>query len=99
LVIDGEEVMRLAPLPVADAVALFETRSGLSSELAGSAMTAICEAVDGLPLAVELAAGLTRTLTVEQVAARIGDRFRLLTLAPRHLSSDAAAGVGTRSAR
>jgi predicted ATPase/DNA-binding SARP family transcriptional activator len=82
LVVDGEEVMRLAPLPIADAVALFETRSGVSNEQAGSAMAAICEAVDGLPLAVELAAGLTRTLTVEQVAERIGDRFQLLTVAP-----------------
>jgi predicted ATPase len=42
-----------------------------------------CAAVGHLPLGVELAAGLTRTLTVPQLAARIGDRLRLLVGGPR----------------
>ncbi|HEX3813079.1 MAG TPA: BTAD domain-containing putative transcriptional regulator [Mycobacteriales bacterium] len=49
----------------------------------------ICAALDGLPLAIELAAARLRSLTVEQVAARLDDRFGLLsrgdrTKAPRH---------------
>jgi predicted ATPase len=35
--------------------------------------------LDGIPLAIELAAARLRVFTVEQVAARLGDRFRLLT--------------------
>ncbi len=49
----------------------------------------ICGALDGLPLAIELAAARLRTLPAEDVATRLGDRFRLLsrgerTAAPRH---------------
>ncbi|WP_055590962.1 BTAD domain-containing putative transcriptional regulator [Streptacidiphilus griseoplanus] len=49
----------------------------------------ICTALDGLPLAIELAAARLRALTVAEVAARLDDRFRLLsrgdrTAAPRH---------------
>ncbi|MEU5883525.1 BTAD domain-containing putative transcriptional regulator [Spirillospora sp. NPDC047279] len=53
------------------------------------AVLRICAALDGLPLAVELAAARLRSLPVEEIAARLGDRFRLLsrgdrTAAPRH---------------
>ncbi|MBF9127952.1 winged helix-turn-helix domain-containing protein [Plantactinospora sp. S1510] len=49
----------------------------------------ICRRLDGLPLAIELATARLRTLPVDQVAARLGDRFRLLTggsrvALPRH---------------
>jgi predicted ATPase/DNA-binding SARP family transcriptional activator len=49
----------------------------------------ICRALDGIPLAIELAAARLRALTSGQVAARLGDRFRLLTggsrtALPRH---------------
>ncbi|MCL3819783.1 ATP-binding protein [Aeromicrobium wangtongii] len=49
----------------------------------------ICRRLDGQPLAIELAAARLRTLTVAQVADRLGDRFRLLTggsrtALPRH---------------
>ncbi|MFI6586542.1 AfsR/SARP family transcriptional regulator [Embleya sp. NPDC050493] len=49
----------------------------------------ICAALDGLPLAIELAAARLRTLPLAEVAARLDDRFRLLsrgsrTAAPRH---------------
>ncbi|GLZ07718.1 SARP family transcriptional regulator [Actinomadura sp. NBRC 104412] len=49
----------------------------------------ICRALDGIPLAIELAAARLRSLTPAQVADRLGDRFRLLTggsrtALPRH---------------
>lgn len=49
------------------------------SERTLPAVSRICHAVDGMPLAIELAAARLRTMTVEQLAARLDDRFRLLT--------------------
>jgi predicted ATPase/class 3 adenylate cyclase len=43
----------------------------------------LCRQLDGLPLAIELAAARARALTIEQIAARIDDRFRLLTTGSR----------------
>ena len=43
------------------------------------AVAKICQRLDGIPLAIELAAARLRTLSAEQVAARLDDRFRLLT--------------------
>jgi predicted ATPase len=39
----------------------------------------ICERLDGIPLAIELAAARVKVLAVEQIASRLDDRFRLLT--------------------
>ena len=39
----------------------------------------LCRRLDGIPLAIELAAARVRTLPVEQIASRLDDRFRLLT--------------------
>ena len=65
-------------------------RSGfrLDHHTAG-AVAQICRQLDGLPLAIELAAARINALDVEQIAARLGDRFRLLgqgerTALPRH---------------
>jgi predicted ATPase/DNA-binding SARP family transcriptional activator len=49
----------------------------------------ICRALDGMPLAIELAAARLRVLSPEQIAVRLSDRFRLLTggsrtVLPRH---------------
>jgi predicted ATPase/DNA-binding SARP family transcriptional activator len=49
----------------------------------------ICRALDGMPLAIELAAARLRAMTTDQLATRLGDRFRLLaagsrTALPRH---------------
>ena len=43
------------------------------------AVVQICRRLDGIPLALELAAARMKALTVEQIAARLDDRFRLLT--------------------
>jgi non-specific serine/threonine protein kinase len=43
------------------------------------AVAQVCQRLDGIPLALELAAARVRVLTVEQIAARLDDRFRLLT--------------------
>jgi predicted ATPase/DNA-binding SARP family transcriptional activator len=53
------------------------------------AVARICRALDGMPLAIELAAARLRTMTPEQLAARLDDRFQLLTggsrtAMPRH---------------
>ena len=44
---------------------------------------AICTALDGIPLAIELAAARLRSLTLAQVESRLSDRFRLLATGPR----------------
>jgi predicted ATPase/class 3 adenylate cyclase len=43
------------------------------------AIAAICQSLDGIPLALELAAARVRSLPVDEIAARMHDRFRLLT--------------------
>ena len=47
----------------------------------------ICRRLDGIPLAIELASARVKTLTVEQIAARIDDRFALLTSARHGVTS------------
>jgi predicted ATPase/class 3 adenylate cyclase len=44
-----------------------------------AAVVQLCRRLDGMPLALELAAARVRALPVEQIAARLDDRFRLLT--------------------
>src|SRR3979411_1897657 len=43
----------------------------------------LCQGLDGLPLAIELEAVRIRTLSVQQILARLEDRFRLLTAGSR----------------
>jgi len=54
-----------------------------------STMVRVCRALDGMPLAIELAAARLRTMSLDQLATRLDDRFRLLTggsrtALPRH---------------
>ncbi|NJP30688.1 BTAD domain-containing putative transcriptional regulator [Micromonospora thermarum] len=54
-----------------------------------STMARVCRALDGMPLAIELAAARLRTMSIDQLAERLDDRFRLLTggsrtALPRH---------------
>ena len=72
-----------APLP--EAVQLFvdraaATRPGFEPTAQNwSAVLAVCRRLDGIPLAIELAAARVRALSVENIAARLNDRFHLLT--------------------
>ncbi|KQH80808.1 hypothetical protein AO501_20260 [Mycobacterium gordonae] len=72
-----------------DAVALFlkharaSQRSFQLTERNAPAVARICTQLDGLPLAIELAAPLLRTMAVEQIAARISNRFKLLSHSKR----------------
>lgn len=75
LLTDGEEVRNVGALAPAASALLFCDRSGAEPS---AEVDAICAAVDHLPLGVELAAGLTRTLSVPQLARRLDDRLRLL---------------------
>lgn len=73
----GEEEHQVRPLHPGDAARLFRTRTRTMNDGdSDPQVDAICAAVDRLPLGIELAAGLTRTLTVAQIADRI-DRLRL----------------------
>ena len=85
----------LLPTAASEAVKLFVDRAGLVRpgwrlhEDNVAAVGEICRRLDGLPLAIELAAARMRSLPVEAVAARLGNRFRLLTggnrtALPRH---------------
>ena len=85
----------LAQLRHNEAVMLFAERAAaasgafeLTSENQG-AIVALCRRLDGLPLAIELAAVRTRVLSAEQILERLRDRFALLTgggraALPRH---------------
>jgi len=67
-----------------DAVRLFAERAaaadpGFALDAATApAVAELCRRLDGLPLAIELAAARVRVLPVPEIAARLGDRFRLL---------------------
>ncbi|MGH3787965.1 MAG: ATP-binding protein [Pseudonocardiaceae bacterium] len=68
-----------------DAVCLFIDRAAqvrpnfTITEAAAAAIAQICSELDGVPLAIELAAARVRMLTPQQIAHRLGDRFHLLT--------------------
>ena len=72
-----------------EAVALFADRaaaalSGFTITAANAGVVAaLCRALDGIPLAIELAAARVRALSVEQIGARLVDRFSLLTTGSR----------------
>jgi predicted ATPase len=78
-----------AEVAASPAVALLRDRAGaVRKDLGGDERTLatlarVCRALDGLPLAIELAAARLRTMSVEQLAARLDDRFRLLTSGSR----------------
>jgi non-specific serine/threonine protein kinase len=75
----------LEGLRQSEAVHLFIERASLSqpgfvmTETNASAVVQVCARLDGIPLAIELAAARVKGLSVEQIASRLGDRFRLLT--------------------
>lgn len=80
----GERVVPVPSLAGGDAVALFRERAGAAD--AGlvfapgdeAVIATICERLDGIPLAIELAAARVRSAAPTELLARITDRFRLL---------------------
>ncbi|MEU3618488.1 BTAD domain-containing putative transcriptional regulator [Streptomyces sp. NPDC006872] len=82
--VPGELLRPLDPLPEPVALRLLADRGaaarpGFRTEDDPEACAEICSRLDGLPLAIELAAARLRMLTPRQIADRLDDRFRLLT--------------------
>ncbi|GLF94873.1 BTAD domain-containing putative transcriptional regulator [Streptomyces yaizuensis] len=85
----GESVLPVQPLRPADAVALFTARAALPPGFAddpgdAAALAALCARLDGVPLALELAAARARSLGVHGLLHRLDDRFALLSGGPRN---------------
>ncbi len=80
LQLQGEQVWAVPPLVPDDGVALFAARAGaLGGEpLASPLVRSLCERLDNLPLAIELAAARTTLFTPEQLLERLGQRLDLL---------------------
>ncbi|MEU4199007.1 BTAD domain-containing putative transcriptional regulator [Streptomyces sp. NPDC026294] len=82
--VPGESVRPVEPLPPQAALRLLgergaAARPGFRTEDDPAACAEVCRRLDGLPLAVELAAARLRALTPRQIVERLDDRFRLLT--------------------
>ncbi len=91
--VSGEYVFPVAPLELDDAAELFRQRAralranatGGEAEADDRDIRAICRRIDGLPLAVELAAARTGTLTPAMLLGRLDERLGILTRGPRDL--------------
>ena len=89
LAVAGESQWPLPPLAVDEAAELFLERARAIApgfQAGGTAMSEvreICARLDGMPLAIELAAARMRALAPGDVLARLSDRFRLLTTGSR----------------
>jgi non-specific serine/threonine protein kinase len=85
----GEHVVAIAPLAVDDAAELFVERAratghdATANEADAEAIAAICTRLDGLPLAIELAAARTPTLPPRALLRRLDHRLELLTVGAR----------------
>ncbi|MFD3646148.1 ATP-binding protein [Streptomyces cyaneofuscatus] len=90
----GEAMFLVEPLQPADAARLFMERAAASTpgfprdpdapdEPERRAVAEICRRLDGIPLALELAATRVRALGVRELTVRLNDRFRVLTFGQR----------------
>lgn len=85
----GETTWRVPSLSQGESVRLFTERARTArpelnlADAETPPLTEICRRLDGIPLALELAAARVRAFSVEQIAARLDDRFRLLSGGPR----------------
>ena len=82
--VNGEAIMRVGPLSQPDAITLFVERSNavesafrLTPENAGM-VERICRRVEGIPLAIELAAGRSQMMSPQEILARLQESFSLL---------------------
>jgi predicted ATPase len=86
--VTGELVWNVPALSRDEAALLFNERVGVrradaySSDRSG-AVNRICARLDGIPLAIELAAARARTLSLNDIESRLDDRFKLLAGGPR----------------
>ncbi len=98
---DPDRLPPLTHLTEFESIRLFVDRAAVNRpgfELTAAnaaAMAQICARLDGIPLAIELAAARVKVLSVDEIAARLDDRFRLLTggsrtAPPRHQTLRAA---------
>ena len=89
LMVAGEYVWAVPALTQSSAVQLFAMRAGAAApgfrldEGNAQAVAGLCRRLDGIPLALELAATRVRALGVHELLARLDDRFRLLVTGPR----------------
>jgi predicted ATPase len=82
--IDGEILFELEPLSLADAAELFSRRAAAQRKNQRlvddrDAVVELCRSLDGLPLAIELAAARTKTLSIDEITRRLDDRFTVLS--------------------
>lgn len=83
--VGGESIWRVPSLPLTAATELFldrgrRAKAGFAPDDSGfEHITEICRRLDGIPLALELAAARVRVMDVGRIAAGLGDRFRLLS--------------------
>jgi predicted ATPase/DNA-binding CsgD family transcriptional regulator len=102
LAVPPDQVTRAAEIGEFDAVRLFlerakaaQARARYSGEAELQAIVEVCRRLDGLPLAIELAAARTSVLSPQQIVAQLLQRFRLLrrggrSVPPRHQTLAAA---------
>ncbi|MFD7584343.1 BTAD domain-containing putative transcriptional regulator [Kitasatospora sp. NPDC059811] len=88
--VPGETVLPVEPLPDPVALRLLTERAtaarpGFDPDTDPAACAEICRRLDGLPLAIELAAARLRVMTARQIADRLDGRFALLTAGSRTL--------------
>ncbi|MCQ0018290.1 hypothetical protein LUX39_34605 [Actinomadura madurae] len=79
--LSSESVYPLPALDLPTAVELFRQRAQAArpgADLADGAVEELCRHLDGLPLAIELAAARVRVMSVPEIARRLDDRFALL---------------------
>jgi predicted ATPase/class 3 adenylate cyclase len=89
--LSGEHELAVPPLRPSDAIALFNERARAAlptfedNELDRAAIEEICRRLDGLPLAIELAAARVKLLSPRALQGRLGRRLQLLTGGARDL--------------
>jgi predicted ATPase/class 3 adenylate cyclase len=85
LEVDGERVVRVKSLEESAAVRMFDDRardagaSGAWTDEQWAAIAEICQRVDGIPLAIELAAARVEAMSPVEIASHLDERFRILT--------------------